>query len=110
MRAFKADVTSHVFRSALSLGAFEKFLAGLWKSGQFNNPEETLATSSLAGLAPAAPRPPAPESEGRVGGGAGEAVSQAIKAAPFRREGRRVKPNDPCPCGSGKKFKKCCGV
>jgi len=22
----------------------------------------------------------------------------------------KVKPNDPCPCGSGKKFKKCCGA
>mgnify|MGYP003325423516 CR=1 FL=1 len=22
----------------------------------------------------------------------------------------KVKPNDPCPCGSGKKYKKCCGA
>lgn len=28
---------------------------------------------------------------------------------PFRREGPRVGRNDPCPCGSGKKYKKCCG-
>ena len=27
----------------------------------------------------------------------------------FRREGPKVGRNDPCPCGSGKKFKKCCG-
>jgi len=27
-----------------------------------------------------------------------------------RRETARVGRNDPCPCGSGKKFKKCCGV
>ena len=26
-----------------------------------------------------------------------------------RREGDKVYPNDPCPCGSGKKYKKCCG-
>ena len=26
-----------------------------------------------------------------------------------RREGRKIYPNDPCPCGSGKKYKKCCG-
>ena len=26
------------------------------------------------------------------------------------RRGRKVGRNDPCPCGSGKKFKKCCGV
>ena len=23
---------------------------------------------------------------------------------------RKTRPNDPCPCGSGKKYKKCCGV
>lgn len=23
--------------------------------------------------------------------------------------GKKVYPNDPCPCGSGKKYKKCCG-
>ena len=28
---------------------------------------------------------------------------------PIRREGPKVGRNDPCPCGSGKKFKKCCG-
>ena len=26
-----------------------------------------------------------------------------------KRVGRKVGPNDPCPCGSGKKYKKCCG-
>ncbi|MCI9162990.1 MAG: preprotein translocase subunit SecA [Lachnospiraceae bacterium] len=29
--------------------------------------------------------------------------------APKRREIRKIYPNDPCPCGSGKKFKQCCG-
>lgn len=28
---------------------------------------------------------------------------------PVVREGPRVGRNDPCPCGSGKKYKKCCG-
>ncbi len=27
----------------------------------------------------------------------------------YQRDGRKVGRNDPCPCGSGKKFKKCCG-
>jgi len=27
----------------------------------------------------------------------------------IRAEGKQVGPNAPCPCGSGKKFKKCCG-
>ncbi len=29
--------------------------------------------------------------------------------APFVREGRKVGRNEPCPCGSGKKYKQCCG-
>jgi hypothetical protein len=31
------------------------------------------------------------------------------KVDTFRRQDPRVGRNDPCPCGSGKKFKKCCG-
>lgn len=27
-----------------------------------------------------------------------------------RREGRKIRPNEPCPCGSGKKYKKCHGA
>ncbi|MGD8835724.1 MAG: preprotein translocase subunit SecA [Desulfobacteraceae bacterium] len=38
------------------------------------------------------------------GGEAGPA-----KKKPQRRETKKVGRNDPCPCGSGKKFKKCCG-
>jgi uncharacterized protein YecA (UPF0149 family) len=30
-------------------------------------------------------------------------------AAPALRDGPKVGRNDPCPCGSGKKYKKCCG-
>ena len=29
--------------------------------------------------------------------------------APKRRDEKKVYPNDPCPCGSGKKYKQCCG-
>ncbi len=29
---------------------------------------------------------------------------------PIRREGRKIRPNEPCPCGSGKKYKKCHGA
>jgi uncharacterized protein len=29
--------------------------------------------------------------------------------APIRREGAKVGRNDPCPCGSGRKYKQCCG-
>ncbi|MCD8223071.1 MAG: preprotein translocase subunit SecA [Clostridiales bacterium] len=33
----------------------------------------------------------------------------SLKAAPKRREVRKIYPNDPCPCGSGKKYKQCHG-
>ena len=34
---------------------------------------------------------------------------QSSKETPFKRESTKVGRNDPCPCGSGKKYKKCCG-
>lgn len=33
----------------------------------------------------------------------------ALKTKTIKRQKPRVRPNDPCPCGSGKKYKKCCG-
>jgi preprotein translocase subunit SecA len=36
--------------------------------------------------------------------------AQRGKALPFKREGQKVGRNDPCPCGSGKKYKKCHGA
>jgi SEC-C motif domain protein len=34
---------------------------------------------------------------------------ETIGPKPVVREGPRIGRNDPCPCGSGKKYKKCCG-
>ncbi len=40
-----------------------------------------------------------------------EPAEQAPKASqPYTRDGSKVGRNDPCPCGSGKKFKHCCGA
>lgn len=39
-----------------------------------------------------------------------QAMHEVQLAKPFRREHPKVGRNDPCPCGSGKKFKKCCGL
>ena len=44
----------------------------------------------------------------------GESAPESALAAPkpqtpFIREARKVGRNEPCPCGSGKKFKQCCG-
>ena len=33
----------------------------------------------------------------------------ASAQAPVQREEKKIYPNDPCPCGSGKKYKQCCG-
>ena len=37
------------------------------------------------------------------------AEEQPVRAAPFVRDDRKVGRNEPCPCGSGKKYKQCCG-
>lgn len=60
------------------------------------------------------------ESQGRLGGGkVMGAYVRALKDAfaetasgkpkPFKNPGSRIGRNDPCPCGSGRKYKKCCG-
>ncbi len=41
---------------------------------------------------------------------AATAGEEAIKHTPFVRDQPKVKPNDPCYCGSGKKYKKCHGA
>ncbi len=34
---------------------------------------------------------------------------ETVAKAPKKRDDKKVYPNDPCPCGSGKKYKQCCG-
>ena len=40
--------------------------------------------------------------------GTAAASESTVKKVPVRNAGKKVGPNDPCPCGSGKKYKKCC--
>ena len=44
--------------------------------------------------------------------GGDEAMQSALQAGsnPIKRDMPKVGRNDPCPCGSGKKYKKCCGA
>ncbi len=54
------------------------------------------------------------ETEGAVATGtdaiaAGAAASQASRVRQVQRFGEKVGRNDPCPCGSGKKYKNCHG-
>ena len=56
---------------------------------------------------------PAMAAAGGGGGAAEAAVDEALEAVdrqPMRREFPKVGRNDPCPCGSGKKYKKCHGA
>ena len=34
---------------------------------------------------------------------------ETSKKGPVKRNEKKVQPNDPCPCGSGRKYKQCCG-
>ena len=38
-----------------------------------------------------------------------EITKQWRESKQFRNTEKKIGPNDPCPCGSGKKYKKCCG-
>ena len=38
-----------------------------------------------------------------------DALFKEAKSANTVRKEKKIYPNDPCPCGSGKKYKKCCG-
>ena len=40
--------------------------------------------------------------------GTAGAAAATVKKQPIRNAAKKVGPNDPCPCGSGKKYKKCC--
>jgi len=51
---------------------------------------------------------PAAETEQAATAGEGGGTATAVK--PIVRQAAKVGRNDPCPCGSGKKYKKCCGV
>lgn len=50
------------------------------------------------------------EAGGQLAGGTGDQQASApAPQQPVTRDGRKVGRNEPCPCGSGKKFKQCCG-
>ena len=40
--------------------------------------------------------------------GTAAAGQTVVKKQPVRHTAKKIGPNDPCPCGSGKKYKKCC--
>ncbi len=44
-----------------------------------------------------------------LGGSAEKQEAQENEHTPFKRSEQKVGRNEPCPCGSGKKYKQCCG-
>jgi preprotein translocase subunit SecA len=93
----KGEICHNIFRSASSLLAFDQFLRSMPKK------TEHSSVSTLGGPV-SATNAAAPRASDVVN----EAVEAVSKAKPVR-VGPKVGRNEPCPCGSGKKFKNCCG-
>ena len=106
MANIKNEVLNNLFRSTSNLQAFENFLA-------------TLPQFLLREHAPAAPTagPPSrarqPQPVGAMAAiatdGDGDGAGEISIDLPIRRSIPKVGRNEPCPCGSGKKYKNCCG-
>jgi len=107
-------ILSNLFRSATSLAAFERLIATLPQNmvhreiGQFDQPMETMSsgtsTSSSSATATIS------QQLGNMSQEELQAMGQAIEGpSSYRRNIPKVGRNDICPCGSGKKYKKCCG-
>jgi preprotein translocase subunit SecA len=92
MDSIKLEVLNNLFRSTTNLQAFENLLRSL---------PQSLIQADVPGLS--RPQPPAQAP-------AAEPEPEAPKIElPIKRELPKVGRNEPCPCGSGKKFKNCCG-
>ncbi len=94
MVSVKSEICHNIFRSASSMMAFENFLR--------NIPQQTKHDPASA-----FGQPPNPD-QTKPSDVVSEAAAAAEKVKPVRT-GPKVGRNDPCPCGSGKKFKQCCG-
>jgi len=97
----KSEICHNVFRSASSLMAFENFLR--------NAPQQTLHAQTTALGNPVAPAADGKKASDVVSEAAAAAEAQVKAKAKPVRTGPKVGRNDPCPCGSGKKYKQCCG-
>jgi preprotein translocase subunit SecA len=98
----KTEICHNIFRSASSLMAFENFLR--------NVPQQTThqSTSAFGGTSTGTSAAPGRRGPSQGSDMVSEAAAAVEKAKPVR-VGPKVGRNDPCPCGSGKKYKQCCG-
>jgi preprotein translocase subunit SecA len=102
MDRIKNEIGQNIFRTGSSMEALQSFWKSLGHMLQSNQAQQQasamLAAKQASGDMPAGAPPP----------GMG-APPPRPPAAPHRADGSKVGRNDPCPCGSGKKYKKCCG-
>ena len=101
MGSMRSDVCSGMFRSSTNLAVFENMLSTLNSVAKTTGPESSEGGgfdqfSGSGGGSPAPQQSEAPE------------IPEI--AVPVVRDAPKVGRNDPCPCGSGKKYKKCCGA
>ncbi len=100
MNNVRLQMCTGLFRSASNLESFENMLALLSRTARAVGPTDAPAASPAATAPqPAAPAEAAPAEQ--------EIVLPSIT---IRRETPKVGRNEPCPCGSGKKFKACHGA
>ena len=100
MGTMRSEVCSGMFRSSTNLAAFENMLSALSDVAKTTGPDATGGKGFDRFTAPSSP---APSLE------ASESPEIPKVAVPVVRDQPKVGRNDPCPCGSGKKYKKCCG-
>ena len=81
---------------------FDEMIAGIR--------EETVKILLLAPFRkPNAPMPQEAPKREQVAQPTATSSDGTVTPATIRRQGKKVGRNDPCPCGSGKKYKNCCG-
>ncbi len=77
--------------------------------GVFSALPKKLVHDEISGMSHMASQQP-PMQDMSPQRGAPPSAQKPREAEPVRNTGPKVGRNDPCPCGSGKKYKKCCGA
>ena len=95
MMAIDQEIMTNMFRSATSVEAFENMFAHL--------PQQMIAMDDPMDAMPV------DENGMPISEDAEMQDAHPEIQITFKRDHEKIGRNDPCPCGSGKKFKKCCG-